>query len=143
MSHICFLFVSFQILYCYQEEVKCGVKCDFRGITNKYILLVQKTDLPNLHCHKTLVPFFFLASFFHASFQRAGEKKDVAGISRLKNESGAVKVSVDHRKKIWKKHMEKLMNVENEWSNSINASKVEGAVRRIEVEEVRCAVCIE
>ena len=36
--------------------------------------------------------------------------------------------------------MEKLMNVENEWSDSINASKVEGAVRRIEVEEVRCAM---
>ena len=34
--------------------------------------------------------------------------------------------------------MEKLMNVENEWSESIDASK--GAVRRIEVEEVRCAI---
>ena len=32
--------------------------------------------------------------------------------------------------------MEKLMNVENEWSVSIDVSKVEGAVRRIEVEEV-------
>ena len=32
------------------------------------------------------------------------------------------------------------MNVENEWSDSIDASKVEGAVRRIEVEEVRCAM---
>ena len=27
----------------------------------------------------------------------------------------------------------KLMNVKNEWSDSIDASKVEGAVRRIEV----------
>ena len=32
------------------------------------------------------------------------------------------------------------MNVENEWSDSIDASKVEGAVRRIEVEQVRCAM---
>ena len=32
------------------------------------------------------------------------------------------------------------MNVENEWSNSINVIKVEGAVRRIEVEEVQCAM---
>ena len=53
---------------------------------------------------------------------------------------GAVKVSVDDRKKIWKEHMEKLMNVENEWSDSTDASKVEGAVGRIEVEEVRCAL---
>ena len=36
--------------------------------------------------------------------------------------------------------MEKLMNVENEWSDSIDSSKVEGAVRRIENEEVRCAM---
>ena len=36
--------------------------------------------------------------------------------------------------------MEKLMNVENWWSESIDASKVEGAVRRIEVEEVWCAM---
>ena len=27
--------------------------------------------------------------------------------------------------------------IENEWSDSIDASKVEGAVRRIEVEDVR------
>ena len=32
--------------------------------------------------------------------------------------------------------MEKLMNVENEWSDS----KFEGAVRRIEIKEVRCAM---
>ena len=32
--------------------------------------------------------------------------------------------------------MEKLMNVENEWSDNIDASKVEDAVRRIELEEV-------
>ena len=32
------------------------------------------------------------------------------------------------------------MNVENEWSDSIDASKIEGAVRRTEVEEVRCAM---
>ena len=36
--------------------------------------------------------------------------------------------------------MEKLMNVENEWSDSIDASKVQSAVRRIEVEKVQCAM---
>ena len=36
--------------------------------------------------------------------------------------------------------MEKLMNAENEWSDSIDSSKVEGAVRRIENEEVGCAM---
>ena len=42
--------------------------------------------------------------------------------------------------KIWKEHMEKLMNVENEWSDYIDTSKVEGALRRIVIEEVQCAV---
>ena len=32
--------------------------------------------------------------------------------------------------------MQKFTNVENEWSDSFDAIKVEGAVRRIEVEEV-------
>ena len=41
---------------------------------------------------------------------------------------------MDDRKKIWKEHMGKLMNVENGWNASIDASKVEGAVSRIEVE---------
>ena len=45
-----------------------------------------------------------------------------------------MKVSVDNQKKIWKDHMEKLMNSENEWSDSIGAIKVEGPVRRTEVE---------
>ena len=32
------------------------------------------------------------------------------------------------------------MNVENEWSDSIDASKADGAMKRIQVEEVRCAM---
>ena len=36
--------------------------------------------------------------------------------------------------------MEELMNFENKWSDSADAVKVEGAVRRIEVEEVLCAM---
>ena len=36
--------------------------------------------------------------------------------------------------------MEKLINVENEWSDRVDASKVEGAVKRIEVDEVRCTM---
>ena len=77
---------------------------------------------------------------FRIAKQRAVEKKDVVGVSCVKDESGAVNVSVDDRKKIWKEHTKKLINAENEWSDSIDASKVEGAVRRIEVEEVRHAM---
>ena len=72
--------------------------------------------------------------------QKVGEKKDVVGVSSFKYGSGAVKVRVNDRKKIWKEYMEKLVNVENEWTDSIDVSKVEGAVRRIEIEEVLCAM---
>ena len=51
-----------------------------------------------------------------------------------------MKINVDDGKKTWKEHLEKLINVENEWSDSIDASTVEGPVKRIEVEEVRCAM---
>ena len=77
---------------------------------------------------------------FRTAKQRTEEKSDVVGVSCLKDKSGVVKVSMDDRKKIWKEHMEKLMNVKNEWNDSIDASKVEGAVKRIEVEEVWCAM---
>ena len=51
---------------------------------------------------------------FRIAKQGAGEKTDVVEVSCLKAESGVVKLSVDDQKKIWKEHMEKLMNVENE-----------------------------
>ena len=66
---------------------------------------------------------------FRIAKQSAWEKSDIVGVSCLKDESGAVKVSVDDRKKLWKEHMEKWMNVENEWSDSIDVSKVERAVK--------------
>ena len=69
--------------------------------------------------------------------QRAGEKRDDAGVSCLKDESETVKVSVEDQKKIWKKHMEKLVNGENEWSDSIDSGKVGGDVRIIDGEEVQ------
>ena len=77
---------------------------------------------------------------FRIAKQRFGEKKDVVGVSCLKDGSGVVKVIVNDRKKIWKEHMEKLMNVKSDCRDSIDANKVEGAVRRIEVEEVQCAM---
>ena len=78
---------------------------------------------------------------FRIAKQRVGEKKDVVGVSCLKDESGTVKLSVDDRKKNWKEHIEKLMNVV--WSDNIDASKVEDAVRQIEVEEVQCAYLVQ
>ena len=54
-----------------------------------------------------------MVELFKIVKQRVEEKKDVVGVSCLKDESGAVKVSVDDEKKIWKEHMENVKNVEN------------------------------
>ena len=77
---------------------------------------------------------------FRFAKQRVGERKDVVGVSCLNNECGAVIVSMDDRKKNWKEHMERLMSIEGEWSDGIEASKVKGAVKRTEVEEVQFAM---
>ena len=53
-------------------------------------------------------------SYLELPNKRAGETED---------ESGVIKVSVDVRNKIWKEHMENLINVENEWSDSTDAIK--------------------
>ena len=66
------------------------------------------------------------------------DRRGIVGVICLEDESGAVKVNVDNIKKIWKEHMEKLMNLENEWSDSINASKVEDAVTGLRLK--RCGV---
>ena len=47
---------------------------------------------------------------------------------------------MDDKQKIWTEHMEKLINVENEYSDSTDAKKLVGAVRAIEVEEMWCAM---
>ena len=59
--------------------------------------------------------------------QTAGKKRHVVGVSCLKDKSGAVKVSVDNRKKIWKERMEKLINIENDWSDMIALILVQGS----------------
>ena len=39
---------------------------------------------------------------FRIATERIGQKRDVVGVSFLKDETGVVKVSVDDRQKIWK-----------------------------------------
>ena len=66
----------------------------------------QKKVVEKVHLRRDIRELFQIAK------QRVREKKDVVGVSCLKDESGVVKVSVDEQKKIWKEHMEKLMNVD-------------------------------
>ena len=101
----------------------CETKQDAKRVVNMALKAVEKAD----SCRDG-------RELFITSKQRAGEKRDVVGVSCLTYGSVAMKVSV----KIWKEHMEKLTNVENECSDSIDASKVEGAVMRMRLK--RCFV---
>ena len=110
-----------------------------------YMAIDEKSKVPKAKRRWIkLIRVVMVVSCLELPSKKLGEKKYVFGVSFLKDESRAVKVNVDDGKEIWKEHMKKLMTVENEWSGSIDASKVEGAVRRIDVEEVRCAmICMK
>ena len=54
----------------------------------------------------------------------------------MKNKDGRLVVSVKDRGKLWKEHMKKIMNEENEWDQIVRADMVEGPVERVTDEEV-------
>ena len=66
----------------------------------------------------------------HQSFQVCeGDKKggrDIEDGGCMKDKDGRLVVSEKNRRKLWKEHMEKIMNVENEWDQMVEAKMVEG-----------------
>ena len=68
-------------------------------------------------------------------FMRRGGK-DINGGGCMKDKDGRLVVSEKDRGKLWKDHMEKIMNVENEWDQMAEADMVEGPVEEVTYEEV-------
>ena len=62
--------------------------------------------------------------------------KDINGGGCMKDKGGRLVVSEKDRGKLWKDHMEKIMNVENEWDQMAKADTVEGPVEEVTYEEV-------
>ena len=54
----------------------------------------------------------------------------------MKDKDGRLVVSEKDRGKLWKDHMEKIMNVENQWDQTAEADMVEGPVEEVTYEEV-------
>ena len=52
--------------------------------------------------------------------------KGINGGGCMKDKDGRLVVSEKDRGKLWKDHMEKIMNVENEWDQMAKADMVEG-----------------
>ena len=54
----------------------------------------------------------------------------------MRESDGKLSFSEKDRGKVWKEHMERIMNEENEWNQNVEADLVEGPVERVSQEEV-------
>ena len=54
----------------------------------------------------------------------------------MKDKDGRLVVSEKDRGKLWKEHMEKITNVENEWDHTVEADMVEGPIEGVTDKEV-------
>ena len=57
--------------------------------------------------------------------------KDVEGGRCMRGTDGRLNFSEIDRGKVWKKHMERIMNEENEWDQSVKAKLLKGPVERV------------
>ena len=54
----------------------------------------------------------------------------------MRGSDGRLSFSEKDRGKVWKEHMERIMNEENEWDQNVKAELAEGTVERVSREEV-------
>ena len=76
---------------------------------------------------------------FVKSIKRDG--KDIEGGRCMRGRDGRLGFSEEDRGKIWKDHMEEIMNVENEWDQITEVNLVEGPIERVTLEEMMTALC--
>ena len=62
--------------------------------------------------------------------------KDVEGGRCMRGSDGRLNFSKKDRGKVWKEHMQRIMNEENEWDQNVKTELVEGPVERVIREEV-------
>ena len=61
---------------------------------------------------------------FRISKQMARQGRDIISMCCMKNELGNVVSDADGMKNIWRKYMEKLLNVENDWDSEVDCPEV-------------------
>ena len=66
--------------------------------------------------------------------------KDVEGGKWIKGRDGRIGFSQEDRCKIWKEHMDRIVNQENAWDHKVDAAMVEGPVEKVSCKEVREAI---
>ena len=58
----------------------------------------------------------------------AREGRDVISVCCMKHDAGNVVSDADGMKNIWRKYMEKLLNVENDWDGEVDCPEVMGPI---------------
>ena len=77
---------------------------------------------------------------FRIARQMAREGRDVISVCCMKNDTGNVVSDADGMKNIWRKYMEKLLNVENDWDGEVDYPQVTGPRCLILEEEVAASI---
>ena len=79
-------------------------------------------------------------NWFRIARQMTREGRDVISVCCMKNDAGNVVSDADDMKNIWRKYMEKHLNVENDWDSEVDCPEVMGPYCLIWEEEVAAAI---
>ena len=75
-------------------------------------------------------------NFFRIAKQMMRERRDVTEASCVKDEGGNIVTDSRGVKEVWRKYMDRLLNVENNWDGDVGSDKVEGECCPIMAAEV-------
>lgn len=68
------------------------------------------------------------------------ESRDITESNCIKDKNGRIFFVDEDRRRIWKEHMESIMNQENQWDGLVEAERTEGPVKEISKEEIKKAL---
>ena len=98
------------------------IRNQMRKIVAKAMRMEANQELNNLYQNSNSA-FYFLRKM-------KKEGKDVEGGRCLRGGDGRLGFIEEDRAKIWKEHMEKIMNEENKWDRMVETDVVEGPVEK-------------
>jgi hypothetical protein len=77
---------------------------------------------------------------FKIAKQSMKDNKDVVGNGCVRDRSGKLCMGERERAKVWKEHMERVMNEEDEWDGVVDVDVVHGPIDRVTMKEVMTAI---
>ena len=80
------------------------------------------------------------SAMFKVAKQSVKDSKDVIGNGCVRDKFGRLCTGERERAEVWKEHMEKVMNEENEWNGIVDVDLVQGPLERVIREEVMMAI---